>query len=76
MSYVFLCICLSVFQRTPLILAAAGGEEDCAISLIEKGAKLKIKDFKGLNAKEWASKKSHQRYVYDVFQQKLVQDCA
>ena len=47
-----------------MILAASGGEEECVANLIENGANLKIKDFNGSDAKDWASKNSLQRYGY------------
>ena len=51
-----------MFERTPLILAAIVGAEDCVDHLIENGAKIGIKDGRDMAAKDWALRKSFQRY--------------
>ena len=45
-----------------MILATAAGAEDCVDYLIENGAKLEIKDGRDMTAKDWALRKSFQRY--------------
>ena len=45
------------------MLAAANGAEDCVIILLKNGADVEMKDSSDLDAKDWAIKNSHKRYV-------------
>ena len=44
--------------RTPLMLAAASGEAECVMVLVEHGANPSFEDKKGYTAVTWAFKKN------------------